>query len=60
MILSPTTPKHFKVRKALLKYYSCLVRMGDKAKSTMYMYMFVLAASVRLKLDFLNNWEKGL
>ena len=34
--------------------------MVDRVKSAMYMYMFVLAASVRLKLDFLNNWEKGL
>ena len=60
MILSPTTPKHFKVRMALSKYYSCLVRMADRVKSTMYMYMFVLAASVGLKLEFLNNWKKGL
>ena len=34
--------------------------MADRVKSTMYMYMFVLAASIRLKLDFLNNREKGL
>ena len=34
--------------------------MADKVKSTMYMYKFVLAASVGLKLEFLNNWEKGL
>ena len=56
----PDNPKTFQGKNGLVKYYSCLVRMADRVKSTMYLYMFVLAASVRLKLDFLNNWEKGL
>ena len=56
----PDNPKTFQGKNGLVKVLFLLVRMADRVNSTMYMYMFVLAASVGLKLEFLNNWEKGL
>ena len=56
----PDNPKTFQGKNGLVKVLFLLVRVADRVNSTMYMYMFVLAASVGLKLEFLNNWEKGL